>query len=134
MKIWKNTKVWSKIPYATTDRFSWKNQKPKTYSSVFALEKDGMFWKKDVESCQNALKFCLFSNSLPALKSEIVRGDVISPPHWPSVFITRFTLKNKLKIYFFTNFNIRFKGNKIILVILCCFSSKKSFFNQSIFH
>ena len=55
LKFEKNTKVWSKTPYGTTERFSWKNQKPKTYSSVFALEKDCMFWKKNVESCQNAL-------------------------------------------------------------------------------
>ena len=51
----KNTKVWSKIPYVSIERFSWKKQKPKTYSSVFALEKDCMFWEKKVEPGQNAL-------------------------------------------------------------------------------
>ena len=51
----KNTKVWSKIPYITTERFSWKFQNSKIYPSVFALEKDCMFWEKKVEPGQNAL-------------------------------------------------------------------------------
>ena len=51
----KNTKVWSKIPYVTTERFSWKFQNSKIYPSVFALEKDCMFWEKKVEPGQNAL-------------------------------------------------------------------------------
>ena len=55
LKFEKNTKVWSKIPYVTTERFSWKFQNSKIYPSVFALEKDCMFWEKKVEPGQNAL-------------------------------------------------------------------------------